>query len=272
MTRRIPSPLPRDPEKGWKPLQLYRGSTPVLRHLDCHASVLEPGHSPHPPHAHLDEELLIVLDGEADIVIANAADDEAPRVERLAAGDMIYYPSYQFHTLRCPGPTPVTYFMYRWQAALKGRTAAMSTTIARASGDAVPWESKGRSRTFVFEGPTGFLEKLHVHRSRVRDGGGYQPHADEYDVAMLFLTGRVKTERGTVESPGAIFYPAGASHGLRGVGTAGAEYLVVEFHGERFPEEPRLRLLQRVARSRLGRVRRRIERAAKQWSPFGRRR
>jgi mannose-6-phosphate isomerase-like protein (cupin superfamily) len=261
LTRPMPSPLPRDLDKGWKPYPLYRGTTSVLRHLECHASMLEPGHCPHPPHSHLDEELLIVLEGEADIVIATAADDPSPRVERFAAGDMIYYPSYQFHTLRCPGPAPVRYLMYRWQAALGGRTGAMSTTIARASSDAVTEDVKGRSRTFVFEGPTGFLDKLHVHRSRVADGVGYRPHADGYDVAMLFVSGRVRTERGSVNAPAALFYPAGASHGLRGAGAAGAEYLVVEFHGERVPQESRVQRWRRVTESRLRRVRRRIERA-----------
>ena len=33
---------------------------------------LSPGHSPHPPHTHVEEEILIVLQGEADILIAEA--------------------------------------------------------------------------------------------------------------------------------------------------------------------------------------------------------
>jgi mannose-6-phosphate isomerase-like protein (cupin superfamily) len=269
LTRPIPSPLPRDRGNGWKPSPLYRGSTPVLRHLSCHASVLEPGFSPHPPHSHLDEELLVVLEGEADVVIANAADDGAARVERLAAGDLIHYPSYQFHTIRCPGPAPVTYFMYRWQSALRECDAPMSTTIVRASGDAVPTDAKGFSTKLVFERATAFLDRLHVHRSRVCDGAGYASHADEHDVAILLLTGQVKTLGCTLGAPSVVFYPAGAVHGLRGAGAEGAEYLVVEFHGARFAAEPRLRLLRRAARSRLGRVRRQIQRAVRTWSRPG---
>jgi len=47
---------------------------------------------------------LVVLDGEAEVLIANAPDDPAPRVERLRRGDFAYYPSFQHHTIRCPGP------------------------------------------------------------------------------------------------------------------------------------------------------------------------
>ena len=36
-------PLERDPERGFKPHPLFRGSTPNLRSIGCHVSVLDPG-------------------------------------------------------------------------------------------------------------------------------------------------------------------------------------------------------------------------------------
>src|SRR5262249_9285940 len=64
LARSIPWPLARDPERGWRPHPQFYGSTPVLGKIGCHVSVLDPDHSPHRPHAHLDEEILIVLDGQ----------------------------------------------------------------------------------------------------------------------------------------------------------------------------------------------------------------
>ena len=43
----------------------------------------ESGQSPHPPHAHIEEEILIVLDGEADIVLSESIADIGARVERI---------------------------------------------------------------------------------------------------------------------------------------------------------------------------------------------
>lgn len=62
-------PLQENKRRGWKPYGLFRGSTRILDDISCHASVLSPGHSPHPPHAHIEEELLVVVDGEAELVM-----------------------------------------------------------------------------------------------------------------------------------------------------------------------------------------------------------
>ena len=51
--------------------------------MGCHVSVLSPGRCPHPPHSHVEEELLIILDGEANVEIASSAVDPSPRVEAL---------------------------------------------------------------------------------------------------------------------------------------------------------------------------------------------
>jgi mannose-6-phosphate isomerase-like protein (cupin superfamily) len=270
--RAFPWPLPGDPARGWRQHFMFRGSTPVQHQLGCHISVLDAGHSPHPPHAHLDEELLVVLDGEAEILIANAPDDPAPRVERLRPGDFAYYPSFQHHTIRCPGPGAVTYLMFRWCGTPLAEAPALQTRIQRAL-PAMPELPAGKLKSeLLFEGSTGLLHKLHAHWSHVSRGGGYDPHDDEYDVALVLLSGEVRTIGRTVSAPAVIFYPADALHGLRGAGTDTAEYLVFEWHGQRAlagqPAEPpvsRLRQHYREARYRVksafDRVRNRLARA-----------
>ena len=55
----------------WRPYPLFSGQTRTHDDMACHYSLLSPGHSPHPPHTHVEEEILIVLQGEADILIAD---------------------------------------------------------------------------------------------------------------------------------------------------------------------------------------------------------
>jgi len=227
----IPQPLPRSQEKGWRPSPLYRGSTPVLPVLSCHASILEPGSMPHPPHSHFDEEILIILDGEAEIIIASSEDDPAPRLEKMRAGDLVYYPSYQFHTIRCSGNAPVSYFMYRWNATIRPNQTNMQVSVFKALRE-TPFDGRRPFETStVFEGPTGLLDLLHVHLSCAQQSGGYAEHRDEHDVAILLLEGAVKTMGRVIHAPAVVLYPAKTLHGLRGASEQRALYLAVEFHG-----------------------------------------
>jgi mannose-6-phosphate isomerase-like protein (cupin superfamily) len=95
------------PGRPWQRFIAFRGPTRTLADMSCHASVLGEGHSPHPPHAHREEELLIPLHGEAELRIADGPSDTAPRIERLHPGSFVYYPAWQHHTIRNPGTSPV---------------------------------------------------------------------------------------------------------------------------------------------------------------------
>ena len=62
-------PLPSGVEKGWKPHPIFNGWTADIRSLSCHVSVLTQDQCPHPPHTHNEEELLLLLDGEVDLIL-----------------------------------------------------------------------------------------------------------------------------------------------------------------------------------------------------------
>lgn len=259
--------LPVDhPTREWEMFPAFRGPTAALTEMSCHASVLTPGgHSPHPPHAHHEEELLIPLRGHVELVIARGPDDPAPRVERLGPGDFVYYPAGQYHTIRNPGISAVGYLMFKWYAPPSSHTdgaPTLSTTICR-FGDLV---ARGAPAPFhmepVLEGPTSYLGRLHAHVTTLQPGGGYAPHVDAYDVAIVTLSGTVETLSQQVDPLSVIYCGAGEPHGMRNIGTGPARYLVFELHApgvDAFPSHPPLYARLRGKALRLGkRVARRI--------------
>ena len=235
--RPIGLPLAERPTGGWQPYPLFRGSTPVLETLSCHTAVLSPGHSPHPPHSHQDEELLIVLDGKAELLIAERPTYDGARAVSVQAGDFAYYRALQHHTIRNRSAAPVTYMMFRWH----GRVPAIGRELLRSKvfRSERPREAiaaQGFAVQKLFEGPTRWLGKLHCHQSRLAPGAGYAAHADAYDVAILIRSGRVET-LGIEAGPGTVIhYPKGELHGMRNVGEVAAHYLVFEFHEPQRPK------------------------------------
>lgn len=230
--RPIDLPLAEDPDERWRAHPFFRGSSPVLEKIACHASVLGPGRSPHAPHAHDDEELLIPLDGEAELVIGGSSRFARTRVERLGPGAFVYYPAHRRHTIRNPGPSPITYLMFKWRAAPAPTSAPLETTIVR-FGDLAPppFGRKGYAAHRLLAQPTSCLGKLQSHVTFMAPGAGYEPHADRHDVAIVVLAGAIEVVGETVKPSGIVWISAGALHGMRSVGDEPARYLVFEFHG-----------------------------------------
>jgi hypothetical protein len=83
----------------------------------------------------------------------------------------------------------------------------------------------------LFEGSTQYLRKLHSHVTVLEPGGGYEPHVDAYDVAIVVLEGALETIGGHAAPHDVIFYRAGEAHGMRNVGDGAARYVVFELHG-----------------------------------------
>lgn len=222
-------PLPEEPRRGWKPYHFFRGSTPVVDVMGCHASVLSPGHCPHPPHAHLDEELLMVLDGEAEVVIADAP-DKPTRIEAVKPGQFMYYPALQHHTIRNCSDRPVTYLMFKWRAAPAQIPGPLGTEITFYRQLPPKAATRPRDTWLLIEGPTAYLGKLHAHFTELQPGAGYAPHRDPYDVAIVLLEGTVTTLGRTLSSGAVVYYSANEPHGMHNPGDDVARYLVFEFH------------------------------------------
>jgi quercetin dioxygenase-like cupin family protein len=231
-------PLDEDPVKGWKPYYLFRMATECLPAIESHVAVLSPaGGGPfsgqsHTPHFHDEEELLIVLDGKAELIADPDLRGKAEPVSALHRGSVVYHPAHCLHTLRNTADKPVTYLMLKWRRGPANTANHLPLTVLDCAGLPEPSPTDKFCGQLLLEGPTGYLKTLHIHLATLHDGAGYEPHVDEYDVAILVLDGKIEMLEQVCEAQDLIYLPAGKPHGLRNVGGGVARYLVFEFHAD----------------------------------------
>ena len=226
-------PLAPDEERGWRSQGVFSGSTERLFSFTCHASVLTKGTCPHPPHAHQEEEILLLFCGEADLTLVDGS--QVPREEQqvhLQPGQFVYYPAGFAHTLRTTSEQPADYLMLKW--FVDGGRAGCSLPhglfeVAAQEGE--PGAPGGFTTRMLFEGPTQYLRRLHCHATTLSAGRGYEPHEDAYDVVIVVLEGELETLGKKARPNDVIFYATGDPHGMYNPGPCAAKYLVFEFHG-----------------------------------------
>jgi quercetin dioxygenase-like cupin family protein len=231
LARSIPLPLAEDPVKLWRAYPQFRGQTRTLDEMSCHMSVLSPGHHPHPPHIHPEEELLVVLDGDVEVELADDPHGTGSRRHALRPGMFSYYPSTQHHTIHNIGAAPATYLMFKWRGGTAGTGEPLPASIFEYERTGLPPGARPMQTKLLFQQATHCLGKLHAHLTTLEPGAGYDAHADAYDVAIIVLSGEVETVGERVKPLGLIFYSAGELHGMKNVGAMPAVYLVFEFHG-----------------------------------------
>src|ERR1019366_4677629 len=81
--------------------------TPALANFECHITTLNPGESPHPPHRHADEELMVIKEGTLEAL-------QGDQTNIVTAGGIIFEASNEFHGLRNIGTNRATYFVFRF--------------------------------------------------------------------------------------------------------------------------------------------------------------
>lgn len=233
----IPSPLPLKPGESWRPHRLFRGPSANHGFLSVHASVLLAGHMPHPPHVHVEEELLVVLEGTGEILTGESDDPETADRTPVEPGSFAYYPAYQYHSLRNTGEGPLTYLMFKWPGSPQEVEAPLKLQILHTT-DFEPKARPGRAFKVekLMQGPTGYLKRLRAHLSEMDPGGGYRPHRDRHDVAIIPLSGRLAANEEEIEPPAVAYHSGGTKHGLRNPGSQPARYLVFEFEHAEGPE------------------------------------
>ena len=226
-------PLPADATSGWKPYPILHGATADLQDLTVHASVLKHRECPHPPHRHIEEEILMVLAGEVDLILPDIADATGNVRRRLTPGQFVYYPSNFAHTLETVSMEPANYLMFKWRTDSAESVAPLGFGQFTAFDPTQQSSVEGFHVRRIFQGQTQHLRKLECHASTMAPGASYAAHVDAYDVAIVVLEGEVETLGQRVGAHGVIFYAAGESHGMSNPGQTTARYVVFEFHGSR---------------------------------------
>jgi XRE family transcriptional regulator, regulator of sulfur utilization len=89
--------------------QVFEDPTATLDELEMHITTLNGGQSPHPPHTHPDEELLIVKEGSIESLLDG-------KTTPLGPGGIIFHAANQPHTVRNTGTAPATYYVIKWNS------------------------------------------------------------------------------------------------------------------------------------------------------------
>ena len=83
--------------------------TATLDELEIHITTLNPGETPHAPHQHPDEELLIVKEGTVESLVNG-------ELKRVGPGSIIFQAANQLHAIKNVGSVPATYHVIKWNS------------------------------------------------------------------------------------------------------------------------------------------------------------
>jgi XRE family transcriptional regulator, regulator of sulfur utilization len=95
------------PTKVGESRGVFDAPTPTLAEFECHITTLNPGESPHPPHRHPEEELMVIKEGTLEAL-------QGDKTNIVTAGGIIFEASNELHGLRNIGTNRATYFVFKF--------------------------------------------------------------------------------------------------------------------------------------------------------------
>ena len=210
--------------------QVMDGSTTTLSNFEVHATTLEPGKAPHPPHTHTDqEELLIVKEGIVKISINGDS-----RI--LGAGSIAFAMPGDEHGIENAGKTSATYYVLKY----KGKIANPGRAKRSGGSFMLDWNDlkttntgKGYRRDF-FNKATSQLAQFEMHTTALNaDSSSHAPHTHMQEEIILILRGDVTMHIGEKfypASPGdVVFLPSRIPHALLNTGKKQCEYFAFQW-------------------------------------------
>lgn len=84
-----------------------KSPTATLDQLEIHITTLNPGEMPHPPHRHVNEELIIMREGECESLSKGKWIPVGP-------GSVVFNASNSLHGFRNVGKIPAVYHVINW--------------------------------------------------------------------------------------------------------------------------------------------------------------
>ncbi len=95
---------------------VFDSRSATLDRIECHVTTIRGGEAPHPPHKHLEEELIIVKEGTLEVMQNGSTTVVGP-------GSVIFEASNDLHGLKNVGETPASYFVIKfWPRGLLPET------------------------------------------------------------------------------------------------------------------------------------------------------
>lgn len=101
------------PEKATKygsVRSFFSSPTATLENLELHVTTLNPGQSPHQPHRHPNEEMIIIRQGTVE-TLSNG------EWKRVGTGSVIFNGSNQLHGLKNVGTDQAIYHVINWKSS-----------------------------------------------------------------------------------------------------------------------------------------------------------
>lgn len=210
--------------------QVMNGSTTTLSNFEVHATTLEPGKAPHPPHTHADqEELLIVKDGTVKITINGEN-------KIVGAGSIAFAMPGDEHAIENAGKTSATYYVLKY----KGKIANPGRGKQSGGSFILDWNNlkttntgKGYRRDF-FNRATSQLAQFEMHTTALNaDSSSHAQHTHVQEEIVLILRGHVTMHIGDnyyPASPGdLVFLPSRIPHALINTGKEQCEYFAFQW-------------------------------------------
>ena len=87
----------------------FDGPTGQLKSLNAGSLLLKPGMSPHPPHQHPEEEIMVVTEGTGEISVEG-------KITNVGPGSMMYCEGGKLHGIVNTGSAPLLFYFFKWQA------------------------------------------------------------------------------------------------------------------------------------------------------------
>jgi len=211
--------------------QILEGKTFALSDLEVHASTLEPGKAPHPPHVHNDqEELIIVKEGHVKITIAGKS-------KTLGAGSIAFAMAHDEHGIENAGNTIATYYILKYQ----GRNPTNVERATQAGGslmlnqDELKTSNTGKGyRRDYFNRATSQLAQFEMHTTALNaDSISHPPHTHVQEEIILVIRGNVemfidgKYYKGSVGD--VFFLSSNIQHNLKNIGKDQCEYFAFQW-------------------------------------------
>ena len=98
-----------EPNKTGAVRKVVQLPTATLDELEIHITTLNKGETPHPPHQHPDEELVIIKEGTVESLVNG-------ELKRVGPGSIIFQAANQLHSIRNVGDGPATYHVIKWNS------------------------------------------------------------------------------------------------------------------------------------------------------------